>query len=233
MSSVKPFIIFDWDGTLMDSIPRIVSCMQKMAADARLPVPTEQATRDIIGLSLPVALEVLFDCYDKAEQTALIDIYRHYYIDADTTPSPMFDGATELLQRLHKQGFPLAVATGKARPGLLRVWEETGTERYFVNSRCASEAPSKPNPAMLKDLMAEQGADIQDTLMIGDSKHDLRMANNAGIKSLGVTFGVHDAHTLNAESPFGLCHTFDDVESTIHDWIESVNSSRQRAQALL
>lgn len=216
-SSVAPLIIFDWDGTLMDSVPRIVSCMQKMALAAGLAVPAESAVRDIIGLSLPVALVQLFDCHEPAEQAGLIAFYRHYYVDEDPTPSPLFEGVEDMLTDLKQQGAILAVATGKARPGLLRAWAETGTEHFFSSSRCASEAQSKPHPEMLQLILSEQQQAAERSLMVGDSKFDLRMANSINMPSVGVTYGVHCQHTLSRENPEYIA---DNIE-TLHAWLSS------------
>ncbi|MCC5854994.1 MAG: HAD hydrolase-like protein [Idiomarina sp.] len=201
MTTAKSIIIFDWDGTLMDSVPRIVSCMQKMALEAGLQVPAESAIQNIIGLSLPVALELLFDCHEPDEQQKLIAIYRRYYVDEDATPSPLFAGALELLDELKSRGHVLAVATGKAREGLERAWTETNTRNYFSASCCAYEAPSKPDPTMLQRILVETQYTPDAAFMIGDSRFDLRMAAAAGVPSIGITHGVHDADTLSAESP--------------------------------
>lgn len=209
----KGLMIFDWDGTLMDSVPRIVSCMQKMAVEAGLTVPAESAIRDIIGLSLPVALEQLFNCHELEPQQALIAIYRRYYVEEDQTPSPLFDGALELLDALKGRGFTLAVATGKAREGLERAWHETNTKAYFSASCCAYEAPSKPDPTMLTRIMSELEYGPQHALMVGDSKFDLRMARAAGVASVGVTYGVHEASVLTQEAPVFLAPSIAELHS--------------------
>ena len=200
----KDVLIFDWDGTLMDSVPRIVSCMEKMAHEAGLGVPCEQAIRDIIGLSLPVALATLFDCHDEVEQQALIAIYRRYYVYEDATPSPLFDGVIELLEHAKQAGYTLAVATGKAREGLERAWQETNTRHFFSASCCAYEAPSKPDPTMLQRILADLNLPPERAVMIGDSKFDLKMARAANIERVGVTYGVHNADVLSAVAPVFL-----------------------------
>ncbi|PTB84635.1 HAD family hydrolase, partial [Pseudidiomarina aestuarii] len=139
-----PLIIFDWDGTVMDSVGRIVSSMQLTARDLDLPIPTALAVRDIIGISLMPAIDRLFGTLSESQLERFFAVYRHYYIDADQTPSPVFPDAETVLQQLHTQGFQLAVATGKARHGLERVWAETGLDVWFHYSRCADEAESKP-----------------------------------------------------------------------------------------
>lgn len=196
-----PLIIFDWDGTLMDSVPRIVSSIQTLAHQCSMPVPAVTAIHDIIGLSLPVALERLFGVSDEHGQAQLVDVYREIYVVSDSTPTPMFEGAVEVLNGLRQAGYQLAVATGKARPGLERAWAQSGTKDFFISSRCAKEVPSKPNPAMLQDILTETGFSASQALMVGDSIHDMEMARNAGIASVGVTYGVHDARRLANADP--------------------------------
>lgn len=196
-----PLIIFDWDGTLMDSVPRIVASMQTLAAQSDLPIPTIEAVHDIIGLSLPIALERLFDAHDAQQQQRLLDIYRDIYVVRDTTPTPMFSGATHLLGELRGAGYTLAVATGKARPGLERAWVQSQTKAFFSASRCAQEVASKPHPQMLNEILTETGVSADRALMVGDSIHDMEMARNAQVSAIGVTYGVHSAARLAAAKP--------------------------------
>lgn len=202
-------VIFDWDGTVMDSIDRIVSAMRSAALDVGCDVPAKDAVRNIIGLSLPVAIETLFPKSDQAQVLALKDSYKHHYVNVDQTPTPIFDYAIELFQSLKQQGKELAVATGKARDGLERVWQETNTGVYFTSSRCAYECESKPHPQMLEQIMTELNVLPADTLMIGDTTYDLEMAQQAGVDSIGVTFGVHNEVQLKAFSPKAIisCYT--------------------------
>ncbi|TRW49806.1 HAD-IA family hydrolase [Aliidiomarina halalkaliphila] len=206
----------------MDSVPRIVSCMQKMAQQTGLPVPAESAVKDIIGLSLWVALERLFDCYDPDEQQRLIAVYRELYVHTDATPSPMFPSAHEVLAELHGQGYQLAVATGKARQGLERAWRETNTGQFFSASRCADEAMSKPHPQMLNDILVGTGTLPQQAVMIGDSQFDLQMANNAGVASAGVAWGVHDATRLQQEAPLTVFSQLQQLPT----WLADINNGR-------
>ncbi|MGL4480769.1 MAG: HAD hydrolase-like protein, partial [Aeromonas veronii] len=155
--------IFDWDGTLMDSVGRIVACVQGAARDCELAVPAPAQIRQIIGLSLDVAMSRLFPlrsdsgtAIDERQIAMLIDRYRHHYLH-DTTPSPLFSGAGELLHDWQSRGLQLAVATGKSRRGLDRVLDETGLRPLFVTSRGADEARSKPDPLMLEQILDELG----------------------------------------------------------------------------
>lgn len=185
--------IFDWDGTLMDSVGRIVSCVQGAARDCELAVPTPTQVRQIIGLSLDVAMSRLFPLCsdsgatsDERQIAALFDRYRHHYLH-DATPSPLFAGAGELLHDWQSQGLQLAVATGKSRRGLDRVLDETGLRPLFVTSRGADEANSKPDPLMLEQILAELGLSPRQAVMIGDSVHDMAMAEAICMPRIGVT----------------------------------------------
>lgn len=192
----KRLIVFDWDGTLMDSIGRIVSSMQNTAQHAGLPVPTDVSIRDIIGLSLEPAIERLFGVLNSTQMNGFLARYRDEYVDLNTTPSPLFHDARAVLSRLSDEGYRLAVATGKARRGLRRVWAESDTEHYFDASRCASETKGKPDPQMLYEIMSELETQPEHTIMVGDSVHDMKMAVAAGVEAVGVSFGVHDAERL-------------------------------------
>lgn len=196
MMDDKRLIVFDWDGTLMDSIGRIVSSMQNTAQHIGLPVPTDIAVRDIIGLSLEPAIEKLFGMLNPKQLDSFLVQYRDEYIDLNPTPSPLFHDAKAVLSQLTDSGFELAVATGKARRGLQRVWSESETEHYFATSRCASEALGKPDPQMLYEIMNELKVQSEQTVMVGDSVHDMKMAVAAGVLPVGVSFGVHDADRL-------------------------------------
>lgn len=196
MMSDKQLIVFDWDGTLMDSIGRIVSSMQNTAQRIGLTVPTDVAIRDIIGLSLEPAIERLFGVLNPAVLDSFLVQYRDEYVDLNPTPSPLFSDAKAVLSELTQSGFQLAVATGKARRGLKRVWAESETEHYFTASRCASETLGKPNPQMLYEIMNELKTPPEQTVMVGDSVHDMKMAIAAGVRPIGVSFGVHNAERL-------------------------------------
>lgn len=196
MMKDKRLIVFDWDGTLMDSIGRIVSSMQNTARHIGLPVPTDVAVRDIIGLSLEPAIEKLFGALNRTELDSFLVQYRDEYVDLNPTPSPLFNDAKTVLSKLTQSGFQLAVATGKARRGLQRVWSESETEHYFSASRCASETLGKPNPQMLYEIMDELRIRPEQSVMVGDSVHDMKMAIAAGVHPIGVSFGVHNAERL-------------------------------------
>ena len=202
--------IFDWDGTLMDSVGRIVACVQGAARDCELAVPAPSQIRQIIGLSLDVAMSRLFPlrsdsgtAIDERQIAMLIDRYRHHYLH-DTTPSPLFAGVGELLHDWRSQGLQLAVATGKSRRGLDRVLDETWLRPLFVTSRGADEARSKPDPLMLEQILAELGLSPRQAVMIGDSVHDMAMAEAIAMPRIGVTWGVDSRDALSRYEPVAV-----------------------------
>ncbi|UAL42243.1 HAD-IA family hydrolase [Shewanella inventionis] len=205
-------IIFDWDGTLMDTVGKIVSCMQSVAQELMLPVPTEQQVRDVIGLSLPNIMPILFSQHHDHQQ--IIDCYRRHHLASDY-PTPLFEGVEELIKQLHEAGYLLAIATGKAREGLDRVLELTGLGQYFHASRCASDAQSKPHPEMLHALLGYFDVAANKAIMVGDSIHDLTMANNAKMASIGVSYGAHNEVTLSTLKPLAIV----DRVSAIRDYL--------------
>ncbi|MDP4537325.1 HAD-IA family hydrolase [Alkalimonas collagenimarina] len=197
-------VIFDWDGTVMDSVGRIVSAMQTSAKLAELPVPTAYEVKQIIGLSLDLAFTSLFPCMNKQQHQSLFKHYREQYVHHDPTPTPMFEGAELLFQQLHQQQRQLAVATGKARKGLTRIFAETGLAHYFVTTRCADDARSKPDPDMLLQILHETGLQPEQAVMVGDTSHDMLMAQKAGIPRIGVTHGVHGLDVLAKFEPIAI-----------------------------
>jgi phosphoglycolate phosphatase len=193
-------IVFDWDGTLMDSAAAIVAAIQAASRDLELPAPDEQRARHVIGLGLADALAYLFPELAASEHEAVAGRYRHHYFAGDHE-IPLFEGVGEMIDELAASGFLLAVATGKGRRGLDRALAATGLATAFHATRCADEAFSKPHPAMLLELMDELGIDAARTLMIGDTTHDLQMARNARVAPLAVTYGAHTSECLRACAP--------------------------------
>ncbi|RUO79418.1 HAD-IA family hydrolase [Pseudidiomarina taiwanensis] len=208
-------VVFDWDGTLMDSIGRIISSMQACARQLKLPVPSEQAVKDVIGLSLEPAIAGLFGRLTEQQHAAFLQAYKHEYVVANQTPTPLFNETLPLLHELRQAGATLAVATGKARPGLDRVLTEHCLEDYFAVTRCAGETRSKPDPQMLQEIMAHSGMTSAQTVLVGDSVHDLAMAANAGVASIGVTHGVHDRTRLARHNPIAIVDQLSELKSHI------------------
>jgi len=189
-------IVFDWDGTLMDSAAKIVRCMQAAAEDVGIPDPGSAAIRDIIGLGLSEAMQVLFPEQAPVRRAELVERYRRHFLELDTTETPLFPGVKQGLTQLTGQGYLLAIATGKARRGLDRVLDDTGMRHLFTSSRCADEAFSKPHPQMLDDLLDETGVDTGRALMVGDTVYDMEMARSAQVAGLAVSYGVHARERL-------------------------------------
>lgn len=217
MNSSTQLVVFDWDGTLMDSEARIVDCMRAAIEDLALAPRTRQQIAEIIGLGLVEALTILYPQGSPTEHAALTERFRYHFIEASPTPSTLFPGVEEMLAELNEQGHFLAVATGKGRHGLDQILKETGTGRYFHVTRCADESFSKPHPQMLHEIMGHLGVDARDTLMIGDTEYDLQMANSAGVQSLAVSYGVHDlARLLN-------CRPLDYVDDipALRNWLQT------------
>lgn len=205
-------LIFDWDGTLMDSAGVIVDSIQRACADIGLPMPSERASCQIIGLGLIQALQALLPDLPGDDYPRLVERYRHHYLGRDAD-IPLFGGVAEGIRDLHETGFTLAVATGKSRVGLERALESSGLGAWFAATRCADQTHSKPHPAMVLELIDELGADPARTLVIGDTSHDLLMAANAGVASLGVTYGAHDAGDLHPHAPVALMESFLEVRA--------------------
>lgn len=185
----------------MDSVGRIVSSMQVTAQQLQWQIPTVAAVKDIIGISLDQAAARLFGPLTDAQYEQFMTVYRQQYVTDDPTPTPLFDGVRELLQQLHQQGYTLAVATGKARHGLERVWSEVQLQDLFHASRCADETDSKPNPQMLLELLDETGFHVTEAVMVGDSIHDMQMAQSIQMARIGVSFGAHEPQRLQQFAP--------------------------------
>ncbi|MDR6982640.1 phosphoglycolate phosphatase [Rheinheimera pacifica] len=204
-------VVFDWDGTVMDSIGRIVSSMQAAARHSDLVVPSDFAVKQIIGLSLDPALDVLFPGVTADKRLQLFTHYRDHYVIHDTTPTPLFDGVEQVLQQLKAQNVLLAVATGKARKGLQRMFDETGLAKYFDTSRCADEAQSKPHPDMLQQILLELDIKAEHAIMVGDTSHDMKMAQAIAMPRVGVTHGVHGRDVLSQFAPKAIIDTIPEL----------------------
>ncbi len=189
-------IVFDWDGTLMDSEAKIVRCLQAAAVDTGIPDPGSAAIRDIIGLGLSEAMQVLFPEQTQGRRAELVERYRRHFLELDATGMPLFPGVPQGLTQLAQQGYLLAIATGKARRGLDRVLDDTGMRHLFVSSRCADEAFSKPHPQMLEDILDHTGVEARRALMVGDTVYDMEMARSAQVAGLAVSYGVHARERL-------------------------------------
>jgi phosphoglycolate phosphatase len=203
-------VVFDWDGTLMDSAAAIALSLQSACRDLDLPVPDEDRARYVIGLGLDDAMSHILPELDSSHYPQVRERYRVHFLAHDAGTA-LFPGAAETVTGLHEAGFLLAVATGKSRRGLDRALGATGLRPYFHATRCADEASSKPHPAMLLELMRELNVASDRTLMIGDTTHDMGMARAAGVARLAVAYGAHAKETLLEYEPLACVGDFDEL----------------------
>lgn len=208
-------IVFDWDGTLMDSTATIVRCIQAAARDLGLGVPDDQSAAYVIGLGLQEAMAAAMPGIDPKHYPRLVERYRYHYLAKDHGLT-LFPGVRAMLEDLSQQGYFLAVATGKTRVGLNRALHAAGLLRLFDATRCADETFSKPHPAMLQELTRELGQNMKRTVMIGDTVHDLQMALNAGAAGIAVQYGAHPAHELDELKPIFMAPSV----PVLHQWLQ-------------
>lgn len=209
-------VVFDWDGTLMDSAGAIVRSITAACGDLGIAPPPEERARHVIGLGLHDALRYAVPGLPPADYPRMADRYRHHYLASDHELA-LFDGALEMMEWLKASQVLLAVATGKSRKGLDRALGHSGLGAVFHATRCADECFSKPHPAMLEELMEELGTTPQRTVMIGDTTHDLQMARNAGVAGVAVSFGAHPRSALEAEQPLACLAT----PVALHQWLRT------------
>ena len=194
-------LVFDWDGTIIDSAAAIVDCIVEAARDSGLEVPTRERASHTIGLGLHDALRLAVPDLPAERYPEFVASYRRHFL-ARQDAMRLFDGMRELLSELSKSHV-LAIATGKSRRGLDRALDAGELRALFAASRCADETNPKPHPAMLLELMEVLGTAKENTLMVGDTTHDLEMARAAGVDALAVTYGAHPEAGLRACSPLG------------------------------
>ncbi len=205
-------IVFDWDGTVMDSTAVIAASIQSACRDLDLPIPSDEAAKHVIGMGLVQALRHAVPTAPETSYQALTDRYRHHFLSQDEA-IPLFAGARETIADLHGSGYLLAVATGKSRAGLDRAMKTSGMTDFFHASRTADQTFSKPHPAMLQEIIDELGTTAERALMIGDTTHDLQMAINAGVDAVGMTQGAHPVEQLQALQPRALLHNFAELRA--------------------
>jgi phosphoglycolate phosphatase len=199
MSARIKLVVFDWDGTLMDSEAQIVSCLHAALADLGEEPMADDAVRNIIGLGLREAIDTLVPGRSDDFHQAFVEAYRAHWFTSES--SMLFAGARETLEIVKQSDYLLGVATGKARRGLDRVLNDTGLATFFHATRCADEAPSKPHPQMLLDLMEVLDVLPEETIMVGDTEYDMEMATNAGVAKIAVRSGVHSGERLDRHAP--------------------------------
>jgi len=207
-------IVFDWDGTLMDSETEIVHAMSAAIDEMELEKRSIDQCRNIIGLGLKEAVDTLYPGRDEAFRRQFVGRYRHHWF-SNTQASELFPGARETLHLLKESGFMLAVATGKGRTGLDKVLLATELETVFSATRCSDETQSKPHPQMLLEILQELDIVPHQALMVGDTEYDLLMAAGAGVAPIAVTYGVHERERLLAHQPLACL----DNISELLDWL--------------
>ncbi len=212
MNSPVKLVIFDWDGTLFDSVGQIVASLQFAAQQFNQPL-TDANAKSIIGLGLPEVAQRLFPAVPELHAD-ILQAYSEHYV-ANSVEDAWFEGVSEMLYALKDQGIKLAVATGKSRKGLDRVLKQTNSLELFHATRAASETRSKPDPLMLAEILAETGIHAHEAIMVGDTSYDLEMALNIVMPSVGVSYGVHTSETLANFNPLSILN---DV-SSLHEFL--------------
>jgi phosphoglycolate phosphatase len=207
-------VIFDWDGTLMDSTRLIARSLQRACEDVGIAVPTERDALFVIGLNLHDTFNHVAPGLEEEGRRRLSERYRHHFL-ANEHEAPLYDGVLEMLTDLHGAGRRLAVATGKARQGLDRVLDSTGLRRWFEATRCADEGFAKPHPGMLLMLLDITGVEPRRALMVGDTTHDLELAANAGVDAVAVSYGAHTEDLLATRPALARCGSVPEL----HRWL--------------
>jgi len=207
-------VVFDWDGTLFDSTALITRCIQAACVDVGVPRPSDEQASYVIGMGLIEALQHAAPGLARERYPELGARYRHHYT-ARQHEVMFFDGALAMLESLKARGHLLAVATGKSRRGLDDALNSSALRGLFDATRTADETASKPDPRMLHELMNDLVVDPERTLMIGDTTHDLQLALNAGVASVGVSYGAHDHSAFESFPTRRIAHTMVDL----HDWL--------------
>ncbi|ALO37395.1 HAD family hydrolase [Alcaligenes faecalis] len=207
-------VLFDWDGTVMDSTYSIASSIQLASADLELPVPSIQQASWVIGLSLESALYRAVPDLTAEQMPLFLERYRYHFMQRDPHIK-LFDGILPFMGELRGRQIALGVATGKSRQGLDRVLQQVNLSTFFDATRCADETRSKPDPEMLHQLLAELMLEPEQVLMVGDTVHDIHMAANAGMDSVAVTYGAHDPQTLAKAEPTVMV----DNVAQMRDWV--------------
>lgn len=216
-------LIFDWDGTLSDSAAQIVGAMQMAIRGLKLPERSDDSIRELIGLGLSEGMQKLYPELDLSSLMQLLKGYRAQWLSEGAGEAPLFKGALEALRGLHGAGHTLSIATGKSRRGLDRsLAHHAEVKRLVSSSRCADETASKPDPLMLRELLAHHELQPEQALMIGDTEYDMEMARSIGMHALGVACGVHAAERILKAGAQAL---ISDV-SRLPAWLETPRSPR-------
>jgi phosphoglycolate phosphatase len=213
----RPLAIFDIDGTLVDSRASIFQAATEAARALGLPEPDYDRVRRIVGLSLPEALHTLEPQLTALELDRFVEGFRQCFhrLYAEGHEEPLYPGATDLLRRLHRDGWRLSLATGQNRKGVGRNLARQGWAELFVSSHCAEDGPGKPHPAMLHAALAAAACEPDSAIMIGDTTHDIVMARNAGVRPQGVAWGFHTPEEQIAAGAPHVATDFTDLEAAL------------------
>jgi len=212
--SAHELVIFDWDGTLMDSTRLFARSLRQACEDIGIAIPTQEEALFVIGLNMVDTFKLVAPGLDEAGKARLADRYRFHFL-ANEHEAPLYDGVREMLADLHARGRRMAVATGKARRGLERALDGTGLRQWFEATRCADEGFAKPHPGMLLTLMDLTGVEPRNALMVGDTTHDLELAANAGVDAVSVSYGAHHEELLATRPALARCATV----TELHQWL--------------
>ena len=214
-------VVFDCDGTLVDSQHNIIQCMELAFHSNGLQKPSPHNIRGIIGLNLDQAVyELLPDKDNRDLWSKVVDTYKQAFFDQRQLPDheePLYEGAKEALEKLHERNILMAVATGKSLRGLNAVVERHGLEKYFTSLQTPDHNPGKPHPQMLHSAMDAVGANPQNTFMIGDTSFDMQLAKNAGCIGVGVNWGYHETSHLKESGADHLINSFPELFPLLSD----------------
>jgi len=214
-------IIFDWDGTIMDSQQTIVNALVCVIEELKLATRTNNELKNVIGLGLTEAIFQLYPELDDQQNQDFANRYRTAFLSSRQPKPLLFSGAADMIQQLELSGVMLAVATGKSRNGLQHSIKDSGLANYFHASRCADETCSKPNPQMLEELLDEFSLYPKDAVMIGDTEYDMEMAKNIKMDAIAVSYGVHEEHRLAKFKPIAICHHISELSNKLNQCVIS------------
>jgi phosphoglycolate phosphatase len=220
-------VIFDVDGTLIDSQDFILAAMRRAFDHAGKPAPTDEATLGIVGLSLPQAMEVLVPGLTETDRDELVQLYKDSFLALRQTgggeaETPFYPGARDALERLDSAGYLLSIATGKARRGLDHMLDSHGMRRLFVGTQTADDAPSKPHPGMVLNCLRATGVECQHAVVVGDTEYDMAMARAAGARAIGVGWGYHSTERLLRGGAEHIVSNFAALDTALLDvWAEA------------
>lgn len=223
-SAALRFVVFDVDGTLVDSQHTIAASMATAFDLNGYPRPDLRQVRRVVGLSLVEAVAWLLPTEPESRHAAVAEDYKAAFFELRSRPDhddPLFPGARDILSRLEAAGYQLGICTGKSRRGLVAMLTQHGLSAHFVTAQTADRHPGKPHPAMLKQAMAEAGAEPATTVLVGDTSFDMTMARNAGVAPIGVSWGYHDAAELRETGAGAVIDRFEDLPAQVEGLIGS------------